>query len=101
MAVEHILDQVDQVLLMTVNPGFGGQAFIEAVIPKIEALRKIIEQQGLAVELEVDGGINAETIGEVARAGADVFVAGSAVFSTPDYGETLRLFREKIKEALS
>jgi ribulose-phosphate 3-epimerase len=71
------------------------------VIPKIEALRKIIEQQGLEVELEVDGGINAETIGKVARAGADVFVAGSAVFSTPDYGETLRLFREKIKEALS
>jgi ribulose-phosphate 3-epimerase len=91
VAVEHILDQVDQVLLMTVNPGFGGQAFIEAVIPK----------KGLAVELEVDGGINAETIGEVARAGADVFVAGSAVFSTPDYGETFRLFREKIREALS
>jgi ribulose-phosphate 3-epimerase len=101
VAVEHILDQVDQVLLMTVNPGFGGQAFIEAVIPKIQALRKIIEQKGLAVELEVDGGINAETIGEVARAGADVFVAGSAVFSTPDYGETFRLFREKIREALS
>jgi len=101
VSVEHILDQVDQVLLMTVNPGFGGQAFIEAVIPKIEALRKIIEKRGLAVELEVDGGINAETIGEVARAGADVFVAGSAVFSTADYGETLRLFREKIKEALA
>jgi len=101
VSVEHILDQVDQVLLMTVNPGFGGQAFIEAVIPKIEALRKIIEQRGLAVELEVDGGINAETIGEAARAGADVFVAGSAVFSTADYGETLRLFREKIREALS
>jgi ribulose-phosphate 3-epimerase len=101
VSIEHVLDQVDQVLLMTVNPGFGGQAFIEAVIPKIEALRKIIEQRGLAVELEVDGGINAETIGEVARAGADVFVAGSAVFSTADYGETLRLFREKIKEALS
>jgi ribulose-phosphate 3-epimerase len=101
VAIEHILDQVDQVLLMTVNPGFGGQAFIKAVIPKIQALREIIEQRGLAVELEVDGGINAETIGEVARAGADVFVAGSAVFSTPDYGETLRLFREKIEEALS
>ena len=71
------------------------------MIPKIEALRKIIEQQGLTVELEVDGGINAETIGEVARAGADGFVAGYAVFSTPDYGETLRLFREKIKEAVS
>ncbi len=101
VAVEHSLDQVDQVLLMTVNPGFGGQAFIDAVIPKIKALRKIIDQRGLPVDLEVDGGINAETIGEVAQAGANVFVAGSAVFSTPDYGETLRLFREKIKEALS
>jgi ribulose-phosphate 3-epimerase len=99
--MEHILDQVDQVLLMTVNPGFGGQSFIDAVIPKIEALRQIVDQRGLEVELEVDGGINAETIGVVARAGADVFVAGSAVFSTPDYGETLRLFRDKIKEALS
>jgi ribulose-phosphate 3-epimerase len=99
--VEHVLGLVDQVLLMTVNPGFGGQSFIEAVIPKIRALRKIVDERKLLVELEVDGGINGETIGEVARAGADVFVAGSAVFSTSDYGETLRFFREKIKEALS
>ena len=100
-ALEHILAQVDQVLLMTVNPGFGGQAFIDSVIPKIKTLRETIDQRRLAVELEVDGGINMETIGEVAKAGADVFVAGSAVFSTPDYGETLRLFRDKIKEVLS
>jgi len=99
--VEHVLGLVDQVLLMTVNPGFGGQSFIKAVIPKIRGLRKIIDERKLLVELEVDGGINGETIGEVARAGADVFVAGSAVFSTSDYGETLRLFREKIKEALA
>ena len=99
--VEHVLGLVDQVLLMTVNPGFGGQSFIEAVIPKIRALRKIIDERKLLVELEVDGGINGETIGEVARAGADVFVAGSAVFSTPDYSETLRLFREKIREAFA
>lgn len=101
VTVDHILNQVDQVLIMTVNPGFGGQKFIEAVIPKIRSLRRIIDERGLAVELEVDGGINAETIGTVARAGADVFVTGSAVFSTPDYGETLRLLREKIKEALT
>ncbi len=101
VTVDHILNQVDQVLIMTVNPGFGGQKFIEAVIPKIRSLRRIIDERGLAVELEVDGGINAETIGAVARAGADVFVTGSAVFSTPDYGETLRLLREKIKEALT
>jgi ribulose-phosphate 3-epimerase len=99
--VDHILDQVDKVLIMTVNPGFGGQAFIETMIPKIKTLRGMIDQKGLPVELEVDGGINAETIGKVARAGADVFVAGSAVFSTSDYGETLRMFREKIKEALA
>jgi ribulose-phosphate 3-epimerase len=99
--VEHVLGLVDQVLLMTVNPGFGGQSFITSVVPKIRALRKIIDERGLPIELEVDGGINGETIGEAARAGADVFVAGSAVFSTSDYGETLRLFREKIKEALA
>jgi len=101
VAVEHILDQVDQVLLMTVNPGFGGQEFIASVLPKIKTLRKIIDDRGLDVELEVDGGINEGTIDEVARAGADVFVAGSAVFSTPDYGATLSMFRKKIKEALS
>jgi ribulose-phosphate 3-epimerase len=99
--VEHVLGLVDQVLLMTVNPGFGGQSFIAAVIPKIQTLREIIDERELPVELEVDGGINGETIGEAARAGADVFVAGSAVFSSPDYGETLRLFREKIREALA
>ena len=100
VAVEHVLNQVDQVLIMTVNPGFGGQEFISSVIPKIRALRRTIDENGLAVDLEVDGGINGETIGEVARAGADVFVAGSAVFSTTDYGQTLRLFREKIREGL-
>jgi ribulose-phosphate 3-epimerase len=100
-AVEHILTEVDKVLIMTVNPGFGGQDFIETMLPKIRALRELIDQRGLEVELEVDGGINAATIGEVARAGAEVFVAGSAVFSTADYGETLSLFREKIREALA
>ena len=101
VTIEHILDQVDQVLLMTVNPGFGGQEFIASVLPKIQTLKEIIDERGLAVELEVDGGINVGTITEVARAGADVFVAGSAVFSTPDYGATLSIFRKKIKEALS
>jgi ribulose-phosphate 3-epimerase len=101
VTVEHVLGLVDQVLLMTVNPGFGGQSFIEAVVPKIRALRKIIDERELMIEVEVDGGINGETIGEVARAGADVFVAGSAVFYTPDYSETLRLLREKIREALA
>jgi len=100
VAVEHVLEQVDMVLIMTVNPGFGGQKFIRAMIPKISALRKMLDDRRLAVDLEVDGGINAETIGEVAGAGANVFVAGAAVFSTPNYGETLRIFRAKIAEAM-
>jgi ribulose-phosphate 3-epimerase len=98
--IEHVLEQVDMVLIMTVNPGFGGQEFIRAMIPKISALRQMLDEKAPAVDLEVDGGINAETIGEVARAGANVFVAGSAVFSTADYSETLRLFRAKIAEAV-
>jgi len=85
---------------MTVNPGFGGQEFISAVIPKIRDLRRMIDERGLTIDVEVDGGINAETIGAVARAGADVFVAGSAVFHTSNYGETLRLLRARIAEAL-
>jgi len=97
---EHVLEQLDMVLLMTVNPGFGGQEFIPAVIPKIRDLRRMIDERGLTVDVEVDGGINAETIGAVARAGADVFVAGSAVFHTSNYGEALRLFRARIGEAL-
>jgi len=100
VTIEHVLEQLDMVLLMTVNPGFGGQEFISAVIPKIRDLRRMIDERGLTVDVEVDGGINAETIGAVARAGADVFVAGSAVFHTSNYGEALRLFRARIAEAL-
>jgi ribulose-phosphate 3-epimerase len=100
VTIEHVLEQLDMVLLMTVNPGFGGQQFISAVIPKIRDLRRMIDERGLTVDVEVDGGINAETIGAVARAGADVFVAGSAVFHTSNYGATLKLFRARIAEAL-
>jgi ribulose-phosphate 3-epimerase len=100
VTIEHVLEQLDMVLLMTVNPGFGGQQFISAVIPKIRDLRRMIDERGLTIDVEVDGGINAETIGAVARAGADVFVAGSALFHTSNYGETLSLFRKKIEEAL-
>jgi ribulose-phosphate 3-epimerase len=100
VTIEHVLEQLDMVLLMTVNPGFGGQQFISAVIPKIRDLRRMIDERGLTIDMEVDGGINAETIGAVARAGADVFVAGSALFHTSNYGETLSLFRKKIEEAL-
>ena len=92
-AVEVVLDDVDQVLVMTVNPGFGGQKFIESMLPKIALLRRWIDERGLDVALEVDGGIAVETIGRAASAGADVFVAGTAVFGAPDYGEAIAALR--------
>jgi ribulose-phosphate 3-epimerase len=92
-AVEMVLEDVDQVLVMTVNPGFGGQRFIEATLPKIETLRRWIDERGLEVALEVDGGISAETIARAAQAGADVFVAGTAVFGRPDYAAAISELR--------
>jgi ribulose-phosphate 3-epimerase len=94
--IEYVLEDLDMVLLMTVNPGFGGQEFIKGVLPKIKRLRDMITARGLNVEIEVDGGVNADTIGLVSSAGADVFVAGSAVFKSKDYAETMRILREKI-----
>jgi len=87
---------LDMVVLMTVNPGFGGQSFIPEVLPKIEKLKRMIDQKGIEVDIEVDGGINVENIAQVARAGANVFVAGNAVFGSPDYMETIALMRENI-----
>jgi ribulose-phosphate 3-epimerase len=95
-ALEYILEDLDMVLLMTVNPGFGGQEFIPGVIPKIERLRERIERMGLATEIEVDGGINPKTISQVSEAGADVFVAGSAIFHSEDYAGTMRIMRENM-----
>ena len=92
-AVEVVLGDVDQVLVMTVNPGFGGQKFIESMLPKIETLRGWIDENGLDVALEVDGGVAPETIGRAAAAGADVFVAGSAVFGAPDRAEAIAALR--------
>lgn len=91
--LEVILDDLDLVLLMSVNPGFGGQSFIPATLAKIAALRQRIDERGLVVEIEIDGGVKADNIGSMAAAGADVFVAGSAVFSTPDYAQTIALLR--------
>jgi ribulose-phosphate 3-epimerase len=84
-AIELVLGDVDQVLVMSVNPGFGGQSFIDGVLPKLAQLRRWIDERELAVELEVDGGISPDTIERAARAGANVFVAGTAVFGEPDY----------------
>ena len=98
--IEYVLDDLGMVLLMTVNPGFGGQAFIPGVIPKIENLREIIDKRGLDTELQVDGGIGPKTIGPVSSAGANVFVAGSAIFHSDNYAETIRLMRERADDAL-
>jgi ribulose-phosphate 3-epimerase len=93
VAVDAVLSEVDQVLIMTVNPGFGGQEFIASAMPKVEALRRRIDERGLRVALEVDGGIGLKTIGSAARAGADVFVAGTAIFHAPDYAEAIAALR--------
>jgi len=97
--VEYVLDQLDIVVLMTVNPGFEAQKFIPEVIPKIRRLRKMVNDLNLSLEIEVDGGIDPETIGRVSSAGADVFVAGSAIYYSKDYTETIRLMRERMSES--
>jgi ribulose-phosphate 3-epimerase len=93
-ALEPVLADVDQVLVMTVNPGFGGQRFIPGALTKVEILRGWIRDRGLAVTLEVDGGITEDTIGSAARAGANAFVAGTAIFAAPDYREAIRALRQ-------
>ena len=94
--LEDIIQDIDLILLMSVYPGFGGQKFIETTIEKIQDAKKLIETQSHHIFLEVDGGINHETIGKVAAAGANVFVAGSAIFGSADYAETIQDFRHKI-----
>jgi ribulose-phosphate 3-epimerase len=97
-ALEYILEELDLVLLMTVNPGFGGQSFIEACLPKIHALRDMLDQRGCEAELEVDGGVKESNIARIAHAGADVFVAGSAVFGSGDYAKTIAKMKSLAKE---
>ena len=94
--LKDIIQDIDLILLMSVYPGFGGQKFIETTIEKIQDAKKLIETQSHNIFLEVDGGINHETIGKVAAAGANVFVAGSAIFGSADYAETIQDFRQKI-----
>jgi len=91
-----VLDDIDLVLIMSVNPGFGGQAFIPSALKKIGRLREIIDQNQYRVEIEVDGGIKVENIREVSRAGADIFVVGTGIFKTEDYEETISELREEI-----
>jgi ribulose-phosphate 3-epimerase len=94
--LDHTLEKLDLVLLMSVNPGFGGQQFISSVLPKIAEVRKRIDKLGKEIWLEVDGGIKTDNIGEVARAGADTFVAGSAIFGSKDYAATIRDMRARL-----
>ncbi|MHB1227710.1 MAG: ribulose-phosphate 3-epimerase [Desulfurivibrionaceae bacterium] len=88
-SLEEILPDLDLVMLMTVNPGFGGQSFIESSLAKIKQLKKMIDDRGLKVGIEVDGGVSPKTIGAIAAAGANIFVAGSAVFGQDDYGKVI------------
>jgi ribulose-phosphate 3-epimerase len=97
--VEPVLGDVDQVLVMSVNPGFGGQSFIEGVLPKIAQLRTWLDQRDLPVELEVDGGVSPDTIERVAHAGANAFVAGTAVFAQPDYRAAIADLRKRAERA--
>jgi len=97
--LEYVLDKIDMVLLMSVNPGFGGQSFIPSVLPKITRVREMIDRSGRDIRLEVDGGVKVDNIEAVAAAGADTFVAGSAIFGAKDYAATISAMRERIDRA--
>lgn len=94
--LDHVLGDIDMVLIMSVNPGFGGQAFIESSIDKLKAARKIIDESGYDIRLEIDGGVKTGNIGRIAAAGADTFVAGSAIFGSADYAETISAMKAEI-----
>lgn len=94
--LEHVLDKIDMILLMSVNPGFGGQKFIPSTLQKLREARAMIVDSKLPIRLEVDGGVSINNIGEIAKAGADTFVAGSAIFNSPDYQTTITKMRSEI-----
>jgi ribulose-phosphate 3-epimerase len=99
--LDHVLDKVDMVLLMSVNPGFGGQKFIPSALTKLEAARARIDASGRPVRLEIDGGVKADNVAAIARAGADTFVAGSAIFGSGDYAGTISRMRQEIAKGLA
>jgi ribulose-phosphate 3-epimerase len=94
--LDHVIDKVDMVLLMSVNPGFGGQSFIDATLKKLTAVRKLIDESGQMIRLEVDGGVKVNNIAQIAAAGADTFVAGSAIFGTDDYKKTISRMKSEV-----
>ncbi len=97
-ALEHVMDKLDMILLMSVNPGFGGQSFIPETMNKIRKVRELIQVSGKNIRLEVDGGVKVDNIGAIAQAGADTFVAGSAIFNSGDYAKTITNMREMIQQ---
>jgi len=97
--LKYVMDKIDMILLMSVNPGFGGQSFIPGVLPKLREARRLIDESGYDIRLEIDGGVKTDNIREIAAAGADTFVAGSAIFSTKDYKATIAKMREELKQA--
>jgi ribulose-phosphate 3-epimerase len=97
--LDHVIDKVDMILLMSVNPGFGGQKFIPSALPKLRAAREKIRASGRDIRLEIDGGVKADNIAEIARAGADTFVSGSGIFGTKDYAATIRTMRAEIERS--
>lgn len=99
--LDYIMDKVDMILLMSVNPGFGGQAFIPTTLDKISQVKQRIQASGRHIKLEVDGGVKVENIGDIAKAGADMFVAGSAIFNAPDYRQVITQMRDEIAKATS
>lgn len=94
--LDHVIEKLDLILIMSVNPGFGGQKFIPEALAKLRAVRKMIDDKGLDIMLEIDGGVKTDNIAEIARAGADTFVAGSAIYNTPDYKATIDLMRAEL-----
>jgi ribulose-phosphate 3-epimerase len=99
-ALDWVLQELDFVLLMSVNPGFGGQSFIESALEKILALKQTIVRQGLSTLIQIDGGVNSQTIGKIATAGTDVFVAATDIIGSPDYGQTISELKTAVAEAL-
>jgi len=97
--LHHVIDKIDMILLMSVNPGFGGQSFIPSALTKLKQAREIITKSGRNIRLEIDGGVKIDNIGEIARAGADTFVAGSAIFGSKDYSVTIQAMRAALKKA--
>lgn len=98
-ACQYVMDKIDLILIMSVNPGFGGQTFIPAVLPKIREARNLIDNSGRDIRLEVDGGIKEENIAEIARCGADTFVAGTAIFGKPDYEQVITAMKASAASA--